>query len=120
MFWGTTGEAPYHDGQRALECLQRALKIANACIGHQVHLFVEILNKYLYFFDRKCPSITTKYLKSLIDLIDEQMPGLDSSDVSKVAKAHYWNTIKHIKFKASLDDETGERYRSIPLKTTEP
>jgi vacuolar protein sorting-associated protein 35 len=123
LFWPHDDDAAsenMRDEKRALQCLQRALKIANACIGHQVHLFVEILNKYLYFFDRKCPSITTKYLKGLIDLIDEQMPSLDASETSKVAKAHYWNTIKHIKLKAALDDETGALYRSIPLNSPEP
>lgn len=43
--------------------MQRSLKIANECMGSQVHLFVEILNKYLYFFERGCPSIATKYFK---------------------------------------------------------
>jgi hypothetical protein len=83
-----------------------SLKIANSCVGSQVHLFVEILNKYLYFFDRKCPAvsggvcasgeskrwlnvrlfrspqITVKYLKGLIALVEEHLPQLDNSDVS--------------------------------------
>lgn len=120
LFWpAEESAAGLRDEKRCLACLQRSLKIANACMGHQVHLFVEILNKYLHFFDRKCPSITTKYLKGLMALIDEHMPNLDGSDTSKVAKAHYWNTLKHIKLKASLDDETGERYRSIGFSGVE-
>lgn len=98
LFWPAT-ESPHRDEKRVLACLQRALKIANGCMGTQVHLFVEILNKYLYFFDRACPSITVKYLKGLIALIDEHIPNLDSSESSQAVKIHYQNTIAHIKLK---------------------
>ena len=47
----------HRDEKRVLACLQRSLKIANSCMGSQVHLFVEILNKYLFFYDRNCPSV---------------------------------------------------------------
>jgi len=114
LFWPGDDEKPGHrDEKRVLACLQRSLKIANACMGSQVHLFVEILNKYLYFFDRKCPSITVKYLKGLIALIDEHIPNLDNSDQSRIAKTHYQNTLAHIKFKQSLGDEVGKRYSQI-------
>jgi len=103
-----------------LACLQRSLKIANGCMGSQVHLFVEILNKYLYFFDRKCPSITVKYLKGLIALVEEHIPQLDNSDMSKQAKTHYANTLAHIKSKQALEDETGQRYREISAADAEP
>jgi len=71
-------------------------------MGNQVHLFVEILNKYLYFFDRGCPSITVKYLKGLIRLINEHIPNLDSSDTSRVARMHYHNTLAHVKEKQDV------------------
>jgi hypothetical protein len=45
------------DDKRVLACLQRSLKIANNCMGSQVHLFVDILNKYLFFFDKGCASV---------------------------------------------------------------
>jgi len=82
-------------------------------MGNQVHLFVEILNKYLYFFDRGCPSITVKYLKGLIRLINEHIPNLDSSDTSRVARMHYHNTLAHVKEKQAAGDELAERYAAI-------
>jgi len=112
LFWPHT-DSPHRDEKRVLACLQRALKIANGCMGAQVHLFVEILNKYLYFFDRACPSITVKYLKGLIALIDEHIPNLDTSESSQSVKIHYQNTIAHIKLKQSLDDDLGRRYQTI-------
>lgn len=37
-----------------LECLQRALRVADACMDTavSVELFVEILNRYVYYFDQ--------------------------------------------------------------------
>jgi len=114
LFWPGDDARPGHrDEKRVLACLQRSLKIANGCMGSQVHLFVEILNKYLYFFDRRCPSITVKYLKGLIALVDEHVPQLDSSEKSQVAKTHYANTLAHIKMKQALEDGTGARYQAI-------
>ena len=45
----------YRDGKRVLECLQRALRVADACMDSavSVELFVEILNRYLYYFDQQ-------------------------------------------------------------------
>ena len=39
--------------------VQRALKVANSIMdsNQKVALFVEILNKYLYFFDNHCESV---------------------------------------------------------------
>lgn len=44
----------YRDGKRALECLQKALKIADSCMDSvtNVELFVEILNRYIYYFEK--------------------------------------------------------------------
>ena len=38
-----------------LECLQRALRVADACMDAAVsiELFVEILNRYVYYFDQE-------------------------------------------------------------------
>jgi vacuolar protein sorting-associated protein 35 len=55
--WWTTGEDEgglFRDGKRALECLQKALKIADSCMDPvtNVELFVEILNRYIYYFEK--------------------------------------------------------------------
>jgi len=120
LFWAGDDTKPGHrDEKRVLACLQRSLKIANSCVGSQVHLFVEILNKYLYFFDRKCPSITVKYLKGLIALVEEHLPQLDNSEKSTLAKVHYQNTLAHIKMKQALEDTSAARYMAISSATDE-
>lgn len=47
-------EQLFRNGKRALECLQKALKIADSCMdaATNVELFVEILNQYIYYFER--------------------------------------------------------------------
>ena len=45
----------FKEGKRVLECLQKSLRIADACMDSSmnVKLFVEILNEYLYYFEAK-------------------------------------------------------------------
>ncbi|KAJ5722588.1 hypothetical protein N7488_000623 [Penicillium malachiteum] len=91
----------YRDGKRVLECLQRALRVADACMDTavSVELFVEILNRYVYYFDQQNETVTTKYLNGLIELIhsnlhsteDEPNPNLDGP------KRHFERTLEYIR-----------------------
>ena len=42
-----------------LECLQRALRVADSCMetATSIELFVEILDRYVYYFDQKNESV---------------------------------------------------------------
>lgn len=44
-----------------LECLQRALRVADACMDTavSVELFVEILNRYVYYFDQQNETVSS-------------------------------------------------------------
>ena len=55
----------YRDGKRVLECLQRALRVADACMDNavSVELFVEILNRYVYYFDQENDAVSAISLK---------------------------------------------------------
>lgn len=91
----------YRDGKRVLECLQRALRVADACMDTavSVELFVEILNRYVYYFDQQNETVTTKYLNGLIELIhsnlqtneDEPNPSLEGP------KRHFQRTLEYIR-----------------------
>jgi len=110
LFWTGTDENPgYRDEKKVIACLKRSLKIANGCVGEQAPMFIEILNKYLYFFDRECPSITMTYIKNLIELIDEHM----QSETSPELQRHYENTLAHVFHQKSQHTPLGERYRAI-------
>ncbi|KAL4800493.1 vacuolar protein sorting-associated protein 35 [Aspergillus venezuelensis] len=91
----------YRDGKRVLECLQRALRVADACMDTavSVELFVEILNRYVYYFDQQNETVTTKYLNGLIELIhsnlqtgqDDPNPALENP------KKHFHRTLEYIR-----------------------
>lgn len=53
-------EGLYRDGKRVLECLQRALRVADACMDTavSVELFVEILGRYVYYFDQQNEAVS--------------------------------------------------------------
>ncbi|KAJ5135139.1 uncharacterized protein N7515_004417 [Penicillium bovifimosum] len=91
----------YRDGKRVLECLQRALRVADACMDTavSVELFVEILNRYVYYFDQQNETVTTKYLNGLIELIHSNLQTTDEEPNSSLdgPKRHFQRTLEYIR-----------------------
>ena len=86
------------DARRVLECLQKSLKIADACMtssSSPINLFVEILDHYVAHFEKKCPTTTAKFITGIVALINEHVDNMENgrSDV----EAHYKNTLDRIK-----------------------
>ncbi|KAJ4174466.1 retromer complex subunit Vps35 [Fusarium falciforme] len=90
----------YRDGKRVLECLQRALRVADSCMetATSIELFVEILDRYVYYFDQQNESVTTKYLNGLIELIHSNLAGnqQDSASVEN-SRRHFHQTLENIR-----------------------
>jgi vacuolar protein sorting-associated protein 35 len=118
LFWVGKAEEPkhYHDPRRVLECLQRSLKIADVCMSSSmhVHLFVEILNHYLYYFETECAVITEKYISGLIALINEHIENMEASEQRSEVEAHFRNTLAHIKGLQQAE-KTKEKFEAITL-----
>ncbi|KAK2608526.1 retromer complex subunit Vps35 [Conoideocrella luteorostrata] len=98
---GETDESElYRDGKRVLECLQRALRVADSCMetATSIELFVEILDRYVYYFDQQNESVTTKYLNGLIELIHSNLAGnqQDSGSI-ETSKKHFHQTLENIR-----------------------
>lgn len=91
LFWTPT----YKDGKRVLECLQKALKVADTCMETEMNLFIEILKEYLYYYLNNNESITVKYLNGLIALINTNMTNKEVDQNSEV-HTHYKNTLQYI------------------------
>ncbi|KAB5577988.1 vacuolar protein sorting-associated protein 35 [Coniochaeta sp. 2T2.1] len=92
----------YRDGKRVLECLQRALRVADSCMetATSIELFVEILDRYVYYFDQRNESVTTKYLNGLIELIHSNLAGNQQDSASiEASKKHFYHTLEMIKSK---------------------
>jgi vacuolar protein sorting-associated protein 35 len=88
----------YRDGKRVLECLQRALRVADACMDTavSVELFVEILNRYVYYFDQENDAVTTKYLNGLIELIHSNLSTNEATSSLENPKRHFQRTLDYI------------------------
>lgn len=102
----------FRDDKRVLECLQRALRVADACmdVGVTVELFVEILNRYLYFFDRGNSAVSVKYINGLIDLIQTNLNNQSSDGtMSESPRKHFERTLDFI----TTQKEEDERFREI-------
>lgn len=56
------------DEKRTLECLKKGARIASQCLdaGVQVQLYVELLNHYLFYFERGNSLITVTMLNQVI------------------------------------------------------
>ncbi|XP_065913927.1 vacuolar protein sorting-associated protein 35-like [Dysidea avara] len=120
LFWSgkvassedTTGEQ-CHDGKRVGECLKKSARIANQCMDAsvQAQLLVELLNSYMYFYEKNNGEISPSVLKQLIEKIKETISRLDNDEEANMIKTHFTNTISHIKFLQSSGDSS--RYDGI-------
>jgi len=115
LFYRVDGENSYCNPQRVLECLQRALKIADVCMtsSNNLQLFIEILEHYVYYFEKENPAITDKFVSGLIALINELIDTMkDYSDASVQAQTHYRLVLQYIAQKKRSEDSAG-RFASI-------
>ena len=107
----------YRNPQRVLECLQRGLKIADACSmssSSNVQLFVEILDYYVYYYEIENPSITDKFVSGLIALINEHFESVGVTGSTSIAetRAYYEQILDQIMRKKTKDG-TKERFGLI-------
>ncbi|KAJ1408777.1 Vacuolar protein sorting-associated protein 35 [Sesbania bispinosa] len=111
------------DGERVLLCLKRALRIANAAqqmanaargSTGSVMLFIEILNKYLYFFEKGNPQITVAAIQGLIELIMNEMQS-DTTTADPAADAFLASTMRYIQFQKQKGGTVGEKYEPIKV-----
>ncbi|KAK9990136.1 hypothetical protein SO802_025121 [Lithocarpus litseifolius] len=122
LFW-VDDQENMKDGERVLLCLKRALRIANAAqqmtnatrgSTGSVTLFVEILNKYLYFFEKGNPQITVSTIQGLIELITTEMQS-DSTTPDPAADAFFASTLRYIQFQKQKGGAVGEKYEPIKV-----
>ncbi|KAI3863233.1 hypothetical protein MKX03_011656, partial [Papaver bracteatum] len=122
LFWLDDQEG-LKDGERVLLCLKRALRIANAAqqmasatrgSSGPVTLFVEILNKYLYFFEKGNPQITSSAIQGLVELINTEMQS-DTTTSDPSADAFFSSTLRYIEFQKQKGGTMGEKYEPIKV-----
>ncbi|KAK2973685.1 hypothetical protein RJ640_022142 [Escallonia rubra] len=120
LFWVEDHENN-KDGERVLFCLKRALRIANAAqqmanatrgSSGSVMLFIEILNKYLYFFEKGNSHITLDSIQGLIELITTEMQS-ETVTPDPTADAFFASTLRYIQFQKDKGGAVAEKYEPI-------
>ncbi|KAI6046979.1 vacuolar protein sorting-associated protein 35 [Pisolithus marmoratus] len=125
------GAFPHQDSKRVLECLQKALRIANSATEEivTVQLYCETLDQYLYYFDRGASAIAPKYIVSLVELIASSIDAISSPAFStsylhpsqriegvaspEMITRHFQNTLSYIHAKKT--SENPGRYDEVEV-----
>ncbi|KAF8820472.1 putative vacuolar sorting protein 35 [Cardiosporidium cionae] len=113
LFWNSEY---IREGRRVLECLQKCLKIADSSLQSTTPLiqtFVDILDKYIYFYDENNTEITVEFIRNLVALCAEHIKYAET-DKDDAASLHFRNTLESLKLKAAKD--TTSRYRDLSLE----
>eukprot|EP00249_Psilotum_nudum_P022226 c28423_g1_i1 orf=912-2582(+) len=122
LFW-VEDEGGVRDGERVLLCLKRALRIANAAQqmasvtrggSGPVTLFIEILNKYLYYYEKGNPQISSGAIQSLLELIITEMKSENNAQDPTV-DAFLASSLRYIQFQKQKGDSVAERYAAIQV-----
>ncbi|KAK6178405.1 hypothetical protein SNE40_013199 [Patella caerulea] len=101
LFWSgksSDQDDEMKDGKRVSDCLKKGLKIANQCMDSsvQVQLFVELLNNYIYFYEKGCDQIPIQVLNQIISKIQEHLPNLEANEETDQINKHFKNTVEHL------------------------
>jgi len=115
LFWA---REDHQDSGKVLDCLQRALKVADSCaVLQQIQLFMLILNAYLYYFATDNDKVTVSNLNVLIAMIVTSLSkGPDDAKPEGAlapVKAFFQATIKHIEYRQQDGQPGADRWRGI-------
>ncbi|KAL8126353.1 vacuolar protein sorting-associated protein 35B-like isoform X2 [Apium graveolens] len=122
LFW-VDNQDGIKDGERVLLCLKRSLRIANAAqqmanatrgSSGPVTLFVEILNKYLYFFEKGNQHITSAAIQDLVELIKTEMQS-DTTTADPATNAYFSSTLRYIQFQKQKGGLMGEKFDAVKV-----
>lgn len=120
LFWtgktqSTEGQE-MHDGKHVLDCLNKGIKIARQCsmdISVKTQLFVELLNHYIYFYEKGNDQITVKMINELIGQIREDLPNLEADEETEQIHKHFQNTVEHLRSRKDNGDSDGLLYQDL-------
>jgi vacuolar protein sorting-associated protein 35 len=110
-------EMMYSNPQRALECLQRCLKLADASTAtnpSHVKLFVDVLEHYVFFFEKKNPSVTHGYISGLVALIKEHLSSLPGDENLTEAKSQFLEVTRYI-LKKKEETDSAQLFAPVNL-----
>lgn len=120
LFWSgrsASQEGELQDSKRVSDCLKKGVKIANQCMDSsvQVQLFVELLNHYIYYYEKGNDQVTIQVLNQLIAKIKETLPNLEANEETEQINKHFQNTVEHLKLRRDGSETEGPSYEELVL-----
>lgn len=121
LFWSgkraSTGGKEMREGKRVLECLKKGVRIGNQCMDPsvQVQLFVELLNHYIYFYEKDNEQVSVQVLNQLIGKIREELPNLEANEETEQINKHFTNTLEHLRNRLESPESEGLSYEGLIL-----
>ncbi|XP_012265387.1 vacuolar protein sorting-associated protein 35 isoform X4 [Athalia rosae] len=121
IFWSgkslATGSKEMQDGNKVLDCLKKGIRIASQCMDTsvQVQLFVELLNHYIYFYEKGNSALSIQILNQVITKIWEELPNLEVSEETEQIQKHLANTLEHLRNRMESPESDGPSYQGLVL-----
>ena len=116
--WSFSPPLQLHDEKRVLDCLKKGIKIASQCMdsGTKAQLYVELLNKYVYFYEKGHSGISQEILQEILDRIKSELPNLEAgSDEAEQINKHFDNTLHHLKLRKEDASGDGPSFANLVL-----
>lgn len=110
LFWNNES---VRDSRRVLECLQKCLKIADIAVQSStshVCLFTDILDKYIYYYERDNHEVTVDFIQNLLALCAEHVNFALQEVGQEEALASFHNTVRYLKRKKETE---GAKWRGL-------
>mmetsp|Transcript_34059 Transcript_34059/g.77665 ORF Transcript_34059/g.77665 Transcript_34059/m.77665 type:complete len:826 (+) Transcript_34059:54-2531(+) len=111
------------DSKKVLECLQKCLKITLAIVESDAShcpLWVEMLDRYVYYYQVGCDEIAVNMIQDLLKLCLEHISYAEAeaaaAKAAKEAKAHLKQSVSILRqLKSSDDPEVAARFAELSL-----
>ncbi|CAD1473373.1 unnamed protein product [Heterotrigona itama] len=113
IFWSgkslATGGKEMQNRFKVLDCLRKGIRIASQCMDTsvQVQLYVELLNHYIYFYEKGNTTFTVDIVNQVVAKIKEELPNLEVSEETEQIQKHLANTLEHLRNRMESPEADG-------------
>ncbi|KAK3888494.1 hypothetical protein Pcinc_007453 [Petrolisthes cinctipes] len=121
LFWSARSQATnkeeLRDEKRVLECLKKGVRIANQCMdpSTQIQLFVELLNHYVYFYEKGNSQVTVAMINQLVSKVKEDLANLETTEEVDQISRHLQNTLAHLTSRLQHPTPDGPSFQGLQL-----
>ncbi|KAF2360963.1 Vacuolar protein sorting-associated protein 35 [Trinorchestia longiramus] len=118
LFWSASiNGQELREEKRVVECLKKAVRISQQCMDAsvQLHLFVQLLNHYTYFYEKQTPSVTVSMINQLISKVKEDLGQLESGEDLDQVTSHMNTTLAHLQQRKEHPPPDGPNYEGLVL-----